>query len=601
MGSELRSASGSASSTLMEDIFKPTSFTIKQLFGNTDALYQIPRYQRPYSWGDEQLENLWEDLHDAQENEPNYFLGSIITAKPDDRSSYLDVVDGQQRITTLLILFCVVRDHYPNINLSVVDEDPFAIDAKIIESSIKFNDRFERLRLKTHSNNISDFERLILIPGATEALERPSKKDLRREEAPEHKFVNTACFFQERLEELDDNAVGEFINYLFNQVKIIRIDCQSVSFAIKLFQVLNHRGLDLSNSDLLKSFLIGQVHRKYAVEPELQKQKEEQFVDDWKACQTIANDTSDSLNNLFVVYEYYVLAENPKHSLYEELSAYFADKDPNEIIADFKRFLSSYKTEIFDREDPMIYGLWYLRWSNFWPAVLLTALHTSYPNFKRLAQAIRRYYYLNWFAGYTLTRVKQTTFNLIKAIKAGRGIADIEADLEKSLTENKTIARAKERLKGDIYYDGWCKALLFLMEYNQQDDPKFLWPDDKNIHIEYVLPTGFESKEEWKHVHGNLELKARINTGANLTLLSGSKNIAASNWGFDRKVQAYSGTGLHSVSDKKITSFQISQSIVNDYNSGKFDRVWAHDAISDRWAWYCDQLNILFGVDLRAD
>src|SRR4051794_39747576 len=112
----------------MEDVFKPTSLTIKQLFGNTDALYQIPRYQRPYKWGDDQLEKLWDDLHDAQENEPNYFLGSIITAKPEDTSTYLDIVDGQQRTTTLLILFCVLRDHYPNINADLLDIDPHAID-----------------------------------------------------------------------------------------------------------------------------------------------------------------------------------------------------------------------------------------------------------------------------------------------------------------------------------------------------------------------------------------------------------------------------------------------------------------------------------------
>ena len=90
----------------MEDIFKPQSLTIKQLFGNADALYQIPRYQRPYSWGEEQLEKLWDDLKDAIENDPYYFLGSIITAKPQDASNYIDVVDGQQRLTTLLILLC---------------------------------------------------------------------------------------------------------------------------------------------------------------------------------------------------------------------------------------------------------------------------------------------------------------------------------------------------------------------------------------------------------------------------------------------------------------------------------------------------------------
>ncbi|MBE2281200.1 MAG: DUF262 domain-containing protein, partial [Ignavibacteriaceae bacterium] len=235
----------------MEDIFKPTSLTIKQLFGNADALYQIPRYQRPYSWGDEQLEKLWDDLIEAKESDPNYFLGSIITAKPEENNNYLDIVDGQQRLTTLLIMLCVIRDLYPHINSKYVNTDPFAIDSSTIISSIRLNDRFERLRLKTHSNHESEFQSLIITTGSSINHKQPYLKDLKKEEEPKFKFMNTANFFTDKFEELGEEKSGEFINFIFNNVKIIRIDCQSVGFAIKLFQVLNDRGLDLSNSCLL--------------------------------------------------------------------------------------------------------------------------------------------------------------------------------------------------------------------------------------------------------------------------------------------------------------------------------------------------------------
>ncbi|HEY5325544.1 MAG TPA: DUF262 domain-containing protein, partial [Mucilaginibacter sp.] len=278
----------------MEDIFKPSSLTIKQLFGNTDALYQIPRYQRPYSWGDEQLDKLWDDLCEAHENDPNYFLGSVITAKSEENSTYLDIVDGQQRLTTLTIMFCVYRDLYPNINQNILEEDPFAIDNKIIEGSIKFNDRFERLRLRTHSNHQSAFETIIL-KGNTLTCKKPYKKDLRRDE-PKYKFENTAQFFNEKLSEIGEDEAGILLNYIFNRVKIIRIDCQSVSFAIKLFQVLNDRGLDLSNSDLIKSYLIAKIQKKYEHNIELRKQKEDQFMDDWKVCEGISDHTETPLN-----------------------------------------------------------------------------------------------------------------------------------------------------------------------------------------------------------------------------------------------------------------------------------------------------------------
>lgn len=275
----------------MEDIFKPLSLTIGELFGNKDALYQIPRYQRPYSWSDDQLSKLWDDLREAQQFEPNYFLGSVITAKPEEASNYLDIVDGQQRLTTLLILLCVYRDLYPDINEEILSEDPFAIDASMIKSSIRLNDRFERLRLKTHSNHESDFQTLIIKEGNTVLNRRPYKKDIRIEEAPKFKFMNTAVFFKEKLVDLGKEDAGIFLNYLFNKVKIIRIDCQSVSFAIKLFQVLNDRGLDLSNSDLIKSFLIGRIHKLYDGDNEVKKQKEDQFMDDWKLCENIAIST----------------------------------------------------------------------------------------------------------------------------------------------------------------------------------------------------------------------------------------------------------------------------------------------------------------------
>lgn len=582
----------------MEDIFKPASLSIKQLFGNADALYQIPRYQRPYSWGDEQLEKLWEDLLEAKESDPNYFLGSIITAKPEESSNYIDIVDGQQRLTTLSILLCVIRDLYPNINQDKINEDPFAIDGNMINNSIKFNDRFERLRLKTHSNHETDFQTLVIKKGAAILNERPYKKDLRREENPKYKFSNTACFFNEKLTELGEKKSGEFLNYLFNQVKIIRIDCQSVTFAIKLFQVLNARGLDLSNSDLIKSNLIGKINKKYDSDQEVKKQKENQFMDDWKVCENIAIDTDESLNDLFVVYEYYLYGDNPKKSLYDTLIELFDGKDANEVIGDFKNFLHLYKNELYNKEDTNLYGFWYLRWSMYWRSILLTALHEKYKDYDELVKVLLRYYYINWISGNTLTKIKQTSFNLIKAIKENRNIKTIREELEAGLIDGGTYDRAISNLQDDIYYYPWAKPLLFLIEYNLQDSPKYYPMWDKNIHIEHVLPRAYKKNSDWGEFHADEDIIDWMNSGANLTLLSGSKNISASNDSFDKKILAYDGTGLHKESDTKISSFKMTQKIVEDYNNKKFDKKWSWDAIDNRWDWYCKQINTLFQLDI---
>lgn len=584
----------------MTDVFKPHSLTIKELFGNADSLYQIPIYQRPYKWGTEQVDKLWEDLWEAFENdEPNYFLGSVITAKPQENSNYLDVVDGQQRLTTLLILFCSYRDKYPNINYAIIDTDPFAIDNNILKSSILFNDRFNRLRLVTHASHQSDFDQIV-VRGNTTDCKIPTKTKLASDEEPKYKFMNTSAIFCEKLNELDEVQAGKFLNYIFNKVKIIRIDCTSVNFAIKLFQVLNDRGLDLTNSDLIKSFLLERVYKKYSADEPLQKQKADQFIFDWKEAENYIKETDASLNDAFIFYEYYLLGANPKQSLYDEMQQLFSTKDPNLIIADFKKFCRHYLQDIYNKEDKLLYSFWYIRWSFYWKTILLTALHTDYPDFTGLAKLLRRYYYLSWIAGFTLSKIKQVSFNVIKWVKESQPLSFIEKEIKAKMDADDVVRRAKENLTGDIYFSQWCKPLLFLIEYNQTDDSNlsFYYQGDREIHIEHILPRRYEAINDWQHFKDDTDIENWLNSGANITLLGGKKNIEASNNAFDVKVNVYTGKGKYQKDDKKITAFRMTQSIVDDYNAGKFNKQWNWDSMNSRWNWFCDQVEQIFELDM---
>ncbi len=289
----------------MEEPFKPQSLTIKELFGNADAFYKIPQYQRPYKWEDEQVDKLWEDLHDAWEDEEqNYFLGSIITAKPRgvEKSAYLDVVDGQQRLTTLMILFCVVRDLYPAINHSLVENDPLVVDKDTIMTSIALHGKTQRLKLVTHAQHHSDFEQQIL-KGNTLILKKPFKYEIKTDEEPQYKFRNTAAIFHRHLKALGEEKAGTFVTYLFNQVKLIRIDCQDREFAIRLFQVLNDRGMDLTAADLVKSFLIERLQKLNESDADASRLKEDNFIADWRAMEQTVNSVDITLNDLFTFYE----------------------------------------------------------------------------------------------------------------------------------------------------------------------------------------------------------------------------------------------------------------------------------------------------------
>ncbi|RYY01005.1 MAG: DUF262 domain-containing protein [Gammaproteobacteria bacterium] len=584
----------------MSEIFKPLSLTIKELFGNTDSLYQIPIYQRPYKWGSEQVDKLWEDLWDAfQNDEPNYFLGSVITAKPQESSNYLDVVDGQQRLTTLLILFCCYRDVFPEINKDA--DDPFAVDSNILSNSIFFNGKFNRLKLVTHASHQSDFESVV-IKGDTTKCKEPTKSQLAKDEEPKFKFANTSALFCQLLRDLDEATAGEFLNYVFNKVRIIRIDCSSVNFAIKLFQVLNDRGLDLTNSDLIKSFLLEKVYRKYAEDEATLKLRADQFIADWRATENIVKDSYLSMNDLFVIYEYYLLASNPRKSLYDELQTAFATKDPNEVIADFKKFAEHHKNSIVDLHDKTIYSFWYLKWTVYWKSILLAALHTKYPDYERLVKALRRYYYLNWIAGFTMTRIKQISFNLIKWVKDKEPMSFIEKQINDKLASDGVIPRAISQLDSDIYYASWCKPLLVMIEYNQTDNSMPQWIDikDRDLHVEHILPRKFTDIRGWEHFFSNDEVPKWINSGGNLTLLSGKKNIEASNNSFPVKIDVYKGKGKHSDSDKKVTAFRISQKLVDDFEAGKYSKNWTMDSMIDRWNWFLNEVEQVLAIDLST-
>lgn len=587
----------------MEEPFKPLSLTIGELYGNKDSLYKIPQYQRPYKWEDEQVYKLWDDIYEAWENEePNYFLGSIITAKPrdDEKSAYVDVVDGQQRLTTLMILFCVLRDLYPTINQAAAIENPFAVDMDTINSSIALHGKSKRLKLNTHAAHQSDFEKLILN-GNTLENKKPYKYQVRTDEEPKYKFINTALIFKEKLEELGEDSAAIFINFLFNQVKIIRIDCKNREFAIKLFQVLNDRGMDLTAADLIKSFLIEKLYKKYDGDSDTSKQKESQFISDWREMEQNIKDLDISLNELFIIYEYFTLGQNPKKSLYEELQTIFKDEDPNEVISDIKEFAYAYKSKIWDSNNKALYSFWYIRWSMYWKAILLTAYHTNYSNIDGIILELRRFYYLYWIGGKTLSQIKQTSFNLIKWIKEKKTIEEIRKELNQKLEIDKIEELALNGLS-DTYASSsaWCKPLILLIEYNTTDhsSPAFIELNNE-LHLEHIIPREYKKFKEWNHITEDVKNKW-LETFGNLTLLSGAKNIEASNNPFDVKMEVYKGKGKYEQKNEKITAFKITQSIVSDYESRKYDKKWTEQSAIDRWNWFINEVSELLDIKTES-
>jgi len=553
----------------MPDVFNPQSKTIEEIFDG-NVYYEIPAYQRPYSWESQHVDELWEDIYEAyKKGDEEYFLGSIILTKKEDTKT-LDIVDGQQRLTTLVILFCALRDLYFS---KISDESK----RKRILGRIKNSEsNKDRLNLRTQPQNQNTFQQNII--NGIDFSQNLSSKQL-----DENKFLNTAFRFKEKITSIINNPseIEGFADYILERVRIIAITCSNRSFAMKLFQVLNNRGLNLTAADLIKSFLMSKLN---------DENDQKTFEQDWIYIENKAKEFEEELTNLFTYYEYYLLAKNPEKSLYEELETQFRNKVPLKVINDFKLAIDLF-FDVDSHAPKQIYPLYYLRHDIYWKSILLTSLLNNWDNEKisELARILKRFYYFYWIAGFTTSATKQTSFNIIQWIKEGKDTNYIKEKLNEKTKKDKVVGFFKEKIDSDnVYQYAWTKPLLILLEYEQLESPHMNFiEEDKNIHLEHVLPQAYASNSEW-NIKPEFAEKL-VNSLGNLTLLSGKRNIEASNDSFLKKVEIYKGKGKDGITPFELTK-RISQL-----------SEWNESTIKKRKEFILDEIERVFEIDFEKN
>lgn len=637
---------------MTNDIFIPESKNIKSIFGDAESFYRMPEYQRPYSWDDERVEKLWEDIYTSYQNyeeskimfdksgnnedliDENYFLGSIILIPKD---GFYDVVDGQQRLTTLLILFCVIRDLYPDFNKDANSREEVTIDD--IKDYIKQKEKFDRLKLHTHIEHQNEFEQEII-----NGIKWPAK--FTKEDKNNKKYMNTALIFKRQLEDIQNNETRiHFVNYLFNKVKLIKIACTSQAFAIKLFQVLNTRGMDLAPADLIKSFLYGQIS---------DESHKQQFIQEWRSIEAMLKNVDSNITDLFNTYLYYLKSANPKRTLYEELVPLFQGKNSNQIIHNFKKFIQVF-IEIITSKDYNIYMLKYINHQIYWKAILTTAKFENVEFYKLLANEITIFFYLYWIGGYTSAKIKQTSFNLIKWVKGEIVFEDSEGNPEFSkfikgrndidlinnivhkskdyallkfelrnqntqklhfeaicfkLKEKLRIDNVEKRaiinIKENVYDEAWLKPVLLWIEYGLNEEKDFI-DRDRDLHAEHIMPQS-RKFSYWGSQFSDEEYKSLLNKIENMTLLSGRRNIEASDLPYNSesnlnsteeliklwseefnahldKLFIYKGKGIDGAA-----KFEITKYIFDNYKD------WNITNMAKRREWIYKELHKHFGI-----
>ncbi len=543
---------------MYEQTFEPKNQNITELF-SCPEIYKIPDYQRQYSWTDEQLDQLWEDLLDAYENRSEndcYFLGSIVVV--DNKQGCHELIDGQQRITTLMILMNVLIRNFPNINKTYENpHDPngvYCANHDRINMCIKAGNGI-RLMLQSHPNYDASFKNIIVNCKDFSKVKKPTKKELKIDD-PSYKYQNTAHFFYHRLKELGDDILGDFANFLFFRVDIIKIVCHDESFAIKLFQVMNDRGLDLSSSDLIKTHLYSE-YNKLGIEPQL-------FESKWKEIETIISDYDLKMDDYMACYLYYRLKSNPRHQLSDEFKKIIdKDSNPDNTLDDMVAFAKAVKL-VYESKNTSILSLRYIPWRTFVITALATAFKNNYREDDRnlLFSRMQRFYYLTLISGSTLNTIKQTSFTLIGKIAGNAQIADIESLFSTLIKSKKMIRRVYDALDDDVYEEKFLKPLLLSVDYRLTEPIGLSFiPMDINIHIDHIIPRKYKNnQEEWRYLkEESKNVDDAMNTLGNMALLYSRKNEEARNFGMKTKLQIYSGKDNMNTG---ATSFQTTREVV---------------------------------------
>ncbi|ONS59884.1 DUF262 domain-containing protein [Burkholderia cenocepacia] len=225
--------------------------------GVLQSFYVVPDYQREYVWETDQVEQLLGDIfgelgsRDAG-SAPEYFIGSIVVCL--GHSGVLELIDGQQRMTTLYVTLCAVRDHLKKLG----QNPPGALEPQIAATSTDASgqDHF-RYRLDLQYEDSGDMLQRL---ATGDSDKRPSGQLTRSMANIYNAYQVARSFLHREFGESADETRG-FYGYLTNRVKLIRIQTQDVAKALKVFETINDRGVGLDSMDLLKNLLFMKANR----------------------------------------------------------------------------------------------------------------------------------------------------------------------------------------------------------------------------------------------------------------------------------------------------------------------------------------------------
>ncbi|GAA7161518.1 DUF262 domain-containing protein [Helicobacter pylori] len=509
--------------------------------------YQIPIYQRPYQWTEENCEKLLDDLFFNYEDdrESDYFCGSLvlITISEDSKVKTYDVVDGQQRLSTFILLAKVLDALYSERLDSGCQEFLQASWSDRHENKKK--KKKKRLDFELGSNAkkyfqdaLKFFDDLDTSKGEDSKSNDPSKG--------KNNYLENAICLKNYLEKKEIGDINDFIEWLYSNVVFVTITCPDADKALRIFNVLNARGLALNATDIFK----GELLKKLTEEKE-----QEELATRWEDLYQKCLDNGFDMETLFSQYLVYLESKTSRGKMEKMLVTWFKNlnKAPLEYLDGVEDFYNAY-CEVLEMQDRHAHLLSYKDDDHLCVMLCASLLHRySDQDIEALKELLVKFYYQDWVAGQTKITRSQTCCNIINALKEKKSVEHIASIVKKYFKDKNITQRFKENLQDSnlytkFYFDGksgkknsWLKPILILVEYFMSDDPRPKRIEKNDFHVEHILPQNPDPSSQWVKDFSEEERECYTHSLANLTLLGGTKNSQASNLDFKDKQKIYMG------------------------------------------------------------
>lgn len=307
---------------------------VMNLFQDKRSDFLIPDYQRPYAWDESKCNTLWEDLFtfafpnenfDNFNDEEEYFLGPIVTYLNKENNK-LEVIDGQQRLTTLMLLLRAFYDKFLYAQDSNTVETRKEIAKCIWKTDLYGNPKMDELKIQSEVAGEEDKEEFLNIL-KTGVVPKTYKS----------KYAINFKFFKEKIDDFSlrySMFVSIFPQIIMRNCILLPIEADKQETALRIFSTLNDRGMPLSDADIFKA----QLYKYYT-----DKGNKQDFIDKWKEleqqCSKLFRDSSGSpMDELFTKYMYYERAKLGISGSTTEALRKFYEKDNYSLLKNENTF-----------------------------------------------------------------------------------------------------------------------------------------------------------------------------------------------------------------------------------------------------------------------